>query len=226
MKESGVPLRVMIVDEQTYFRAGVRQTLAGYGAYNISEATPDTHLLDIIEEQNPDVVLLGADLAEHKSLDLAGQITRNFPVIRVVILSLNQSEEQLFNVIRSTAVACLPRNSKPDELVSVIERASRGEYPINDTLFQHPVLAQQVLRQFQDMSQVGGNFMAALTRRECQVLENVADGRSNKQIAGILGINEQTIKNHVSAILRKLNANDRAHAVVLAIKRGIIHIED
>jgi DNA-binding NarL/FixJ family response regulator len=216
----------MIVDEQPYFRTGVRQTLTGYGVYAISEAAPDAHLLDIIEEQNPDVVLLGADLAEHKSLDLAVNITRNYPVIRVVILSLNQSEEQLFNVIRSTAVACLPRNSRPDELVSVIERASKGEYPINDALLQHPVLAQQVLRQFQDMSHVGGNFMAALTRRECQVLENVANGKSNKQIAGILGINEQTIKNHVSAILRKLNANDRAHAVVLAIKRGIIQIGD
>ena len=221
-----MPLRVMIVDEQPYFRAGVRQTLSGYGSYVISEAASDEHLLGIIEEQYPDVVLLGADLAEHKSLELAGQITRNYPVIRVVILSLNQGEEQLFNVIRSTAVACLPRNSKPDELVSVIERASKGEYPINDALLQHPVLARQVLSQFQDMSRVGGDLMAALTRREIQVLENISNGKSNKQIASVLGINEQTIKNHVSAILRKLNANDRAHAVVLAIKRGIIQLGD
>jgi DNA-binding NarL/FixJ family response regulator len=76
------------------------------------------------------------------------------------------------------------------------------------------------------MADLGENIVAPLTQRERQILTYIADGNTNKQIANILNISEQTIKNHVSAILRKLNANDRAHAVVLAIRRGLIRLNE
>jgi DNA-binding NarL/FixJ family response regulator len=88
-----------------------------------------------------------------------------------------------------------------------------------------PSVARHVLHQFQDMASLGENIVVLLTQRERQILTYVADGNTNKQIANILEISEQTIKNHVSAILRKLNANDRAHAVVLAFRRGFISLE-
>ena len=91
-----------------------------------------------------------------------------------------------------------------------------------------PSVAKHVLQQFQDMAKLGekaNTVVAPLTQRERQILNYIADGNTNKQIARILKISEQTIKNHVSAILRKLNANDRAHAVVLAIKQGWIVVE-
>jgi DNA-binding NarL/FixJ family response regulator len=87
-------------------------------------------------------------------------------------------------------------------------------------------VARQVLHEFQDMADLGESIVAPLTHRERQILTYIADGNTNKQIANILNISEQTIKNHVSAILRKLNANDRAHAVVLAIRRGLIRLND
>jgi len=214
----------MVIDEQPYFRAGVRSALSHSGYHEISESAPDSKLMDKIEDLAPEVVLLGADLAQHKSLELAGQIARTYPSTKVVMLSLNRNDEELFNVIRSSVVACLTRDAAPGQLVDVIERSLKGEYPINDEVMQHPVLAKQVLRQFEDMTRLGGNLMVALTKREIQILEHVANGNTNKQIAFMLGINEQTIKNHVSAILRKLNANDRAHAVVLAIKNGLISL--
>jgi DNA-binding NarL/FixJ family response regulator len=82
------------------------------------------------------------------------------------------------------------------------------------------------LHEFQDKASLGDNIVAPLTQRERQILTYIADGNTNKQIANILNISEQTIKNHVSAILRKLNANDRAHAVVLAIRRGLIPLSE
>jgi DNA-binding NarL/FixJ family response regulator len=92
-----------------------------------------------------------------------------------------------------------------------------------------PTIARRVLRQFEEMANMGNKAMetivAPLTSRETQILSYVANGNTNKQIASALQISEQTIKNHVSAILRKLNANDRAHAVVLAIRHGWISIE-
>jgi DNA-binding NarL/FixJ family response regulator len=96
-------------------------------------------------------------------------------------------------------------------------------------LLARPKVAEHVLKQFQDMVSMGKNMetiTAPLTNRETQILSYIADGNSNKQIAQILEISEQTINNHVSSILRKLNANDRAHAVVLAIRHGWISAEE
>ncbi|WP_264294077.1 response regulator transcription factor [Dehalogenimonas etheniformans] len=91
-------------------------------------------------------------------------------------------------------------------------------------MLTRPVIAQRVLKNFQELSELdaGLDVVAPLTSRERQILIHVTDGHTNKQIAIALKISEQTIKNHISAILRKLNANDRAHAAVLAIRRGYI----
>jgi two-component system response regulator DegU len=219
--------KVMIIDEQPFFKAGVRQALDNQGDFEISEGSPNEDTLAEIEEQSPDIVLLGSDLASHSGLELGKKIARNFPNTKVIILSPDPNDEELFNVIRSAAVACLNKNASSEELINTINRASRGEYPINETFLSRPNIAQQVLKQFEDITAISSqaeHVVAALTKREQQILQYIADGNTNKQIAQSLSISEQTIKNHVSAILRKLNANDRAHAVVLAIKSGLIQI--
>jgi two-component system response regulator DegU len=218
--------KVMIIDEQPYFRSGVRQALSDEKDFDILEADPRENIMECIEKYVPDIVLLGSDLAQHKGLELGGRIARNYPNTRVIILSPNPSDEELFEVIRSSAVACLSKTARPDELVGIIRRASQGEYPINETVMTRPVVASHVLREFQAVGNLGENITVPLTQRETQILSYIAEGNTNKKIGAILEISEQTIKNHVCAILRKMNANDRAHAVVLAIKRGLISIED
>jgi two-component system response regulator DegU len=220
--------RVMIIDEQAFFRAGVKQALSGRDDIEVVECSPKNDTLGIIEAHLPDVVLLGSDLATHSGLELGRKIARNFPNTRVIILSPDPNDEELFEVIKSAAVACLKKNSSAEELLDIIKRASHGEYPINETVMARPSIAKHVLKQFQDMALLGDRMetvVAPLTQRETQILNYIADGNTNKQIARILRISEQTIKNHVSAILRKLNANDRAHAVVLAIKSGWIMVD-
>ncbi|MFC2026573.1 LuxR C-terminal-related transcriptional regulator [Chloroflexota bacterium] len=219
--------KVMIIDEQAFFRAGVRQALSQQEDLEIVECDPNHDTMAIIEANLPDITLLGSDLATHSGLELGRKIARNFPNTKVIIMSPDPNDEELFEVIRSAAVACLKKNSSAVELVETIRRASRGEYPINESVMTRPMIAKHVLNQFQDLASLGSNaetIVALLTRRETQILNYVADGNTNKQIARILNISEQTIKNHVSAILRKLNANDRAHAVVLAIRHGWISI--
>jgi len=220
--------KVMIIDEQAYFRAGVCQALSNQEDIEVIECDPKNNALGDIEANLPDVTLLGSDLATYSGLELGRRIARNFPNTRVIILSPDPNDEELFEVIRSAAVACLSKNSSAKELANTIRKASRGEYPINETVMTRPSVAKHVLQQFKDMALLGDkieNVVAPLTQRERQILNYIADGNTNKQIANILKISEQTIKNHVSAILRKLNANDRAHAVVLAIKRGWIIID-
>jgi DNA-binding NarL/FixJ family response regulator len=218
--------KVMIIDEQPFFRAGVRQALENHGTFEIVDYGPSDDPLHTIDEVMPDIVLLGSDLTTHSGLEMGRDIVRNFPNTKVVILSPDPNDEELFEVIRTAAVACLRKNSDASELVETINRASKGEYPINETVMTRPTVAKHVLDQFQEMASVSDleKITVPLTQRERQILSHVANGNTNKQIANKFKISEQTIKNHVSAILRKLNANDRAHAVVLAIRHGYISI--
>lgn len=222
-------IKVMIIDEQAFFRAGVRQALSQQNDLEILECDPNHDPLRVIEAALPDVVLLGSDLASHSGLELGSKIARNFPNTRVIMLSPDPNDEDLFEVIRSAAVACLRKNSSAEELADTIRRASHGEYPINESVMTRPSVARHVLQQFQSMASLGDSMetiVVPLTYRERQILSYIADGNTNKKIALVLKISEQTIKNHVSAILRKLNANDRAHAVVLAIRSGWISVSE
>ncbi len=221
-------ITVVIIDKQAFFRSGVRQALSDQAGFRVLEVAPNDGSLDIIETESPDVVLLDINFPALSGLELGRKITRRYPNSKVVILSPNSNDDELFEVIKTGAVAYLNKNTTTEELVSVIKRAYHGEYPINDSLITRPAVAEHVLRQFRDIVSAGKvmeTVTAPLTYRETQILNYIAQGNSNKQIARILEISEQTIKNHVSSILRKLNANDRAHAVALAMRNGWIPAE-
>jgi DNA-binding NarL/FixJ family response regulator len=181
--------------------------------------------LEVIEANLPDVVLLGSDLTSLSGIDLGRKIAQYYPNTKVIVLSPDPNDEELFEVIKTAAAACLSKRATADELTSIIRRAHSGEYPINESLMTRPRVAKQVLNQFRGFTRTMEGVAAPLTKRETQILTYVAEGNSNKEIARILTISEQTIKNHVSAILRKLNANDRAHAVALALRSGWISPE-
>jgi DNA-binding NarL/FixJ family response regulator len=221
-------ITVLIIDEQTFFRTGLRQALSQQSDFEILDCDPAQDPLGIIEADLPDVVLLGSDLAALSSLELGKKIAQHYPNTKVIMLSPNPSDEELFQIIKTAAVACLNKNTAAEELGSTVRRAYRGEYPINDSLVARPVVARHVLKQFQEIASMGKTIeriSAPLTHRETQILSHVANGNTNKEIAHLLGISEQTIKSHVSAVLRKINANDRAHAVALAMRNGWISIE-
>jgi len=218
-------IKVMIIDEQAFFRAGVRQTLSQQPDLEIVECDPTQNALELIEANLPDVALLGSDLASLSGIELGRKIAQYYPNTKVVVLSPDPDDEELFEVIKTAAVACLSKKATVDELASTIRRARRGEYPINESVMTRPKVARQVLNQFRGMGRTMEGIVAPLTNRETQILTYIAEGNSNKEIARILEISEQTIKNHVSAILRKLNANDRAHAVALALHSGWISPE-
>ncbi|MEA1872653.1 MAG: response regulator transcription factor [Chloroflexota bacterium] len=218
-------IKVMVIDEQAFFRAGVRQTLSQQPDLEILECDPTQNPLELIEANLPDVALLGSDLASLSGIELGRKIAQYYPNTKVVVLSPDPNDEELFEVIKTAAVACLRKRATADELASTIRRARKGEYPINESLMARPRVARQVLNQFRGMGRTMEGIVAPLTNRETQILTYIAEGNSNKEIARILEISEQTIKNHVSAILRKLNANDRAHAVALALHSGWISPE-
>ncbi len=162
-------------------------------------------------------------------LELSRKIKHSYPSIKMIVITPNLDNEELFETIKTGAVAYIDQKTSKKELVTMIKQANAGEYPINDSLLTKPKVAERVLKQFQDMVGMGKNmdtFTAPLTNKETQVLKQITNGNSNKQIAQIMGTSEQTIKNQISSILRKLNANDRTHAVVLAVRRGLISFDN
>lgn len=228
---------IMIVDANPFSRSGLRQMLSQQHRLEIlgiaeSEPGPDgATAMAQIAEMSPDVVLLDIDYPNLTGLELGKKIVRHYPGTCVVLISANpyESDAELFEAVKTGAVAYQrSRHCSATELAETLERAVNGEYPINDIVSSKPRVADRVLRQFQEMSSLGKpvkDITAPLTRKELQVLTLIAEGNSNKQIANALGISDQTIKNHVSAILRKINANYRAHAVYIAIRDGLISIQ-
>jgi two-component system response regulator DegU len=218
-------IKAMIIDEQAIFRAGVCQALSRQSDLEVLECDPAQNAMETIEANLPDVVLLGSDLTSLSGIDLGRKIAQYYPNTKVIVLSPEPSDEELFEVIKTAAAGCLSKKATADELANTIRRVKSGEYPINESVMTRPRIAKQVLNQFRGFTKTLEGVAAPLTKRETQILTYVAEGNSNKEIARILSISEQTIKNHVSAILRKLNANDRAHAVTLALHGGWISPE-
>jgi two-component system response regulator DegU len=221
-------INIAIIDRSQFFRDGLRQNLSSYQDLRLLECDPCKNPLQYIEVNSIDVVLLDIDSPITEGLELGKTIMQHYPNTRVIVLSSYFHEEELFETLKTGAAAYIDKRISTEELVKVIRRASLGEYPINDSVSSNPSIANRVISQFQEIASMGlikEKVAAPLTLREIQILSCIANGNSNKQVAHSLGISEQTIKNHVSAILRKLNANDRAHAVAMAISNRWVVVQ-
>ena len=218
---------VFIVSQQFLFRQGIEHSLSGMEDIEVSgTAEVNGELPSTLDTLLPDVALVDIDGPSDNGITLARRIKQRLPNIGVIVLTSNPNDAQLFQALKAQAVAYLNKEVTADELVNTIRRVARGEHPINESLTTRPKIAEQVLHQFQELSwrSEAEAFISPLTPRETEILNHIAQGYLNKQIAFRLGISEQTIKNHVTSILRKLNANARTEAVVVAIKQGLISI--
>ncbi len=220
-------INVIIVSQQYLFRQGIEHSLSEIKDIKVTAmAEVNDEVLSIIDTLPPDVALVDIDASPDNGLKLARKIKQRLPIIGVVVLSSNPDDAQLFQALKAQAVAYFSKEITPEELVDTIRRVARGEHPINESLTARPKLAEQVLQQFQELAwrSEAESLIAPLTPRETEILNYIAQGYLNKQIAAELNISEQTIKNHVTSILRKLNANARTEAVVVAIRQGLISI--
>jgi two-component system response regulator DegU len=220
-------IQVYIISQQSLFRQGIQHSLSNLPDITVVGTSEiNDNVLSIVDNMPPDVALLDIDNSADSGLTLARKIKQHSPSIAIVVLASNPSDEQLFEVLKGQAASYLSKETTADNLVETIRRVAHGEHPINESLTTRPKVAEQVLLQFQELSRrtEAEPFISPLTPREMEILKYIGQGFLNKQIAVELGISEQTIKNHVTSILRKLNANARTEAVVLALKQGLITI--
>jgi DNA-binding NarL/FixJ family response regulator len=228
----------MIVDDHPLFRQGVRAALSVHDEIHVvAEASTGEEALHWIESappnQEPNAVLVDLNLPGMSGLELTRQLRHAYPSVGVVMLSIYESDDQAFNALRAGAAAYRSKDINPKDLADVLRRVSRGEYVINDVVLDEPKVASRVLSQFRSLPQDVSAMPEAdfplftpLSDREIEVLERIASGGSNREIAEALGISTQTVKNHISSILRKLSLNDRTQAVLYALRRGWIDTPD
>jgi DNA-binding NarL/FixJ family response regulator len=220
------PIRVLIMDDHPIFRRGIRWILEAAGDMDVvGEAENGQEAIELADRMTPDVVLVDVNLPGINGLEIARVIKRRDPRIKVVVLSVSEDEELLFNAIKVGAAAYSTKEVHPDVLLDIIRDVAGGVYLINDTVMRKPHVAARVLDQFRELASTdgeGAQLFAPLTSREIEILDCIARGLSNKEIASQLSISGQTVKNHITSILSKLQVNDRTMAVIFAIQKGWI----
>ncbi len=222
--------KILLVDDHALFRMGMRQILEREPDFDIvAEAEDAREAFNMAVEQVPDIVLLDLSLPAPGGIETTQRIKREVPSAGIIALAVAEDEDQLFEAIKAGAAAFILKDINPDDLVTIIRRVRAGEYLINDKVFSRPSVASRVLKEFRELAVYGQEaapIFAPLSPREVEILDNIAKGMTNKQVAYALTISEQTVKNHMSSILRKLSVNDRTQAVVYAMKQGWIRIPE
>ena len=222
------PTNAIVISPQSMFRKGIEITLSSEPDIQIIESVDFSNGVEYsLENLPPDIAILDVDGSDNSGFDIAHRLKQRLPNIAIMIFTSGPNDDQLFLALKAQAAAYISKEATTDEIISTVKRVACGEYPINQSLHTRPKVAEHVLQKFQELSSRSEteDFVSSLTKRETEILDYIAKGFLNKQIASSLDISEQTIKNHVTSILRKLNANARTEAVVIAIKRGIISID-
>jgi DNA-binding NarL/FixJ family response regulator len=223
------PIRVLIIDDHPLFRQGIRWSLEDATDIEvIGEAENGQEALKLTERLNPDVVLVDINLPGLNGLEVARVIKRRDPRMGIVVLSVYEDDDQLFQAIKVGAAAYSSKDVNPEDLLFFIREVAKGKYLINDAVLAKPNVATRVLHQFRELAATEDEqttaLFAPLTSREIEILDCIARGLSNKEIANELSISGQTVKNHITSILSKLQVNDRTMAVIFAIQRGWIRM--
>jgi len=213
-------IRILIVDDQTLFRAGLKTLLTTQPnfevvgeAVNGEEAIRQTALL------KPHVVLMDLRMPVLDGVSATRRISQRFPESQVIILTTFEDDELAFDGLRAGAIGYLLKDVSYDKLFEAVHAAARGEH------FLQPSITAKVLNEFKRLHRPPQNedlTYEELTAREVQVLQLTASGASNREIAKKLVLAEGTVKNHLSRIFSKLGVRDRMQAVVKAREIGII----
>jgi len=222
-------IRILVVDDHPLFRQGVRWALNAEADMEVvGEAADGEQALAMAAELAPDVVLSDVNIPGPDGVEITRSLKNVLPRTPVILMTAYDDEEQLFDAIKVGAAAYFLKDLSPTELMDGIRRVSQGEYLINENVLSKPMVASRVLKQFTAFTPDDKGMeplFVPLSNREIEVLEQIAKGNSNKEIARLLKISDQTVKNHITSILRNLAVNDRTQAVVHAIRHGWIKME-
>ncbi len=221
-------IRVLLADDQDIIRTGLTIILNHQPDLEvIGQAADGVEAVEFAKQLHPDVILMDIKMPRLNGIQATRQIITALPRTQIIILTTYDTDDWVFDGIRAGAVGYLLKDTSGDNLAEAVRGAMRGESQMD------PTVARKVLREFQHVSSTGkaiappvqeNDPLEKLTDREEEILKLLTVGLSNKEIAQQLSLSEGTVKNHISAILAKLHANDRTQAVLTALKRGLVDL--
>jgi DNA-binding NarL/FixJ family response regulator len=222
-------ITILIVDDHPLFRDGLHKALElEDDLLVVGEAADGEQALHAVEKLRPAVVLLDINLPTINGLQVARQLKAEFPHVAVVFLTAYHDSQQVLHAMRAGGSAYCPKDITPDELIEVVREVARG-YHIIGTLRMTPAEVQTWINA--NVEALSRPYMVdsdehyiPLSAREMEILASVTNGMSNKEIANRLNISQQTVKNHMTSILKKLNVQDRTQAAVTALRHGWVRI--
>lgn len=218
-------IRLVLADDQSLFREGLKTLLSTNPSFEISgEATTGEEAVKLAVLEKPDVILMDIRMPGLNGIDATRRIraaVSDEDKCRVIILTTFDTDEDVFEALRAGASGYLLKDVSTEKLFEAIEITSKGQS------FLQPMIASKVLAEFSKMPRLPDSIadeelIVPLSKREMEILQLIATGASNKEIAETLMIAEGTVKNHVSSILSKLEARDRMQAVIIAQRIGLI----
>jgi two-component system, NarL family, response regulator DegU len=214
-------IKVLVVDDHTIVREGTARMLELHPEVEVvGQAGSAREGLDKIRELQPEIVLMDIKMPGVNGIEATRLIKQEWPDIEVIVLSMYDEEEYVVEAVKAGATGYLLKDSSQEDLMRAIHIVHSG-----GSLIQ-PGLARKVLKEFAHLSRESAAGHKApirqLSDREIEVLQFVAEGKSNKEIADILFISEKTVKAHLRTIFRKLEVNDRAQAVAYAMRKGLV----
>lgn len=212
-------IRLVLVDDHEMVRTGLRMLLESQPDIKIAgEASNAAQALDLVDKYKPDVVVMDITLPDLSGIEATRQIKAKHPEIAVVALTIHEDEQYFFEMLQAGASGYVPKRAAPDDLISAIRAAHE------DDIYIYPSLAKILVADFlgRSRSQQDEVSLDRLTAREQEVLELLAEGNSNEEIAEKLSISRHTVARHRENLMRKLEMHSRSELVKYAIRKGLI----
>ena len=212
-------IRLLLVDDHEVVRSGLRMLLENQADLKIlGEADTGKQALEMVETLNPDVVIMDITLPDISGIEATRRIKEAHPDVAVVALTIHEDQQYFFEMLQAGASGYVPKRAAPDDLITAIHAAHRGE------MYIYPSLAKLLVGDFLSRSGEDGakEAMDELTPREGEVLSLLADGKTNDEIADLLSISAHTVARHRENLMGKLGLHSRSELVKYAIRKGLI----
>ncbi len=214
-------IKVLLVDDHKIVRDGIRALLSGQEDIRIyDEAGSGSELFRQLNSGLPDIMLMDISLPDISGIELCERVREQFPLMKVLFLSMYTSEEYIFNAIKAGAQGYLPKNISQDELLHAIRAVAAGEEYFSESVSN--VILKSYIKKAQDKEPENLTQSSALSKRELEILRLFAEGNTNPQIAEQLYISTRTVESHKNHIMQKLGLKTAVDLIKFAIKHHII----
>jgi DNA-binding NarL/FixJ family response regulator len=213
-------IRVLLADDHKLVRAGIRSLLERVPELEVvAEASDGKEALQLVEKHQPQVVLMDLSMPELNGLEATRHLTKVFPDVRVIILSIYSDEEHVYQSLRAGAAGYLMKGAATDELELAVRSVARGE------TYLSPPVSKPVIMEYIRRTNIGLNPREGLSPRQTQILKLIAEGETTKQVALHLAISVKTVETHRSALMKRIGVRDVAGLVRYAVKVGLVDLQ-